>query len=151
MGVGVFSKVVVTFNQVGGSFNLVKYHQRGCLNNPIFSNLGLYAACGACFVSLQIVAHSSESSLLSQCLFRPSWRKISENYFCIPIFRLVLQNFAFLGCFPYILFRCYLFAILSSDWFVIAVCGSISIRELVKWLVCFVNWYRVADSNDKSS
>ena len=31
----------------------------------------------------------------------------------IPIFRLILQNFAFPGCFPYILFYCYLFSLLS--------------------------------------
>ena len=50
----------------------------------------------------------------------------------IPIFRLVLQNFAIPGYFPYILFCCYLFSLLSSGWFVIAVCGSISVREIVK-------------------
>ena len=52
----------------------------------------------------------------------------------IPIFRLVLQNFAIPGYFPYILLYCYLFSLLSSGWFVIAVCGSISVRELVKYL-----------------
>ena len=50
----------------------------------------------------------------------------------ISIFRLVLQNFAIQGYFPYILFYCYLFSLLSSVWFVIAVCGSVSVRELVK-------------------
>ena len=37
----------------------------------------------------------------------------------IPIFRLVLQNFAIPDCFPYILF------LFSSGWFGIEVCGSI--------------------------
>ena len=46
----------------------------------------------------------------------------------IPIFRLILQNFAIPGCFPYILFYCYLFSLLSSGWFVIAVCDSISVQ-----------------------
>ena len=32
-------EVVFTFNHEGGSFNLFKYHHRGCLNNTIFSNL----------------------------------------------------------------------------------------------------------------
>ena len=50
----------------------------------------------------------------------------------VPTFGLILQNFAFQGCFPYILFYHYLFSLLSSGWFVIAVCGSISVRELVK-------------------
>ena len=51
-----------------------------------------------------------------------------------PIFRLVLQNFSIPGCFPYVLFYRYLFSLLSSGWFVIAVCGSVSVRELVKYL-----------------
>ena len=46
----------------------------------------------------------------------------------IPIFRLVLQNFAIPGCFPFILFYPYLFFLLSSGWFVIAACGSISVQ-----------------------
>ena len=50
----------------------------------------------------------------------------------IHIFRLVLQSFAIPGCFPYILFYGYLFSLLSSGWFVIAVCGFASVRELVK-------------------
>ena len=56
------------------------------------------------------------------------YRKIT-----IPIFRLVLQNFAILGYFPDNLFHCYLFSLVSSDWFVIAACGSISIREVDKY------------------
>ena len=50
----------------------------------------------------------------------------------VPIFRLVLQNFAVPGYFPYILFCCYILSLLSSGWFVIAVFGSVSVRELVK-------------------
>ena len=56
------------------------------------------------------------------------YRKIT-----IPIFRLVLQNFAIPDYFPYILFYCYLFSLVSSDWFVIAPSGSISVREIVKY------------------
>ena len=52
----------------------------------------------------------------------------------IPIFRLVLQNFAIPCNFPYILFYRYLFSFRSSGWFVIAVFGSISARKLVKYL-----------------
>ena len=60
------------------------------------------------------------------------WRKtLPENYY--PIFRLVRHNFARPGCFPYILSYCYLFSLLSSDWFLIAVCSFVSVRELVKW------------------
>ena len=50
----------------------------------------------------------------------------------IVILRLVLQNFAFPGCSPYILFYQNLFSLLSSGWFVITVCCPISVRKLVK-------------------
>ena len=39
------SNVVVTFNNVGRSFDLFKYHHWGCLNNPTFWNSGLFAVC----------------------------------------------------------------------------------------------------------
>ena len=53
----------------------------------------------------------------------------------IAIFRLVLQNFAIPGCFPYILFLSLSF-LLTFFWllFFIAVCGSISVQGLVKYL-----------------
>ena len=50
----------------------------------------------------------------------------------IPVFRVVLQNFAIPGYFSYILFYRYILSLLSSGWFVIAVCGSVSVRGLVK-------------------
>ena len=40
-------KIVATFYHVGGSFNLLKCHHLGCLNNPIVSNFILF-----CFVFL---------------------------------------------------------------------------------------------------
>ena len=46
----------------------------------------------------------------------------------IPIFWLVLQNFAIPGYFPDILFYCYRFSLFSSGRFAIAVCGLISSR-----------------------
>ena len=46
----------------------------------------------------------------------------------IPIFRLVLQNFALPGCSPNILFYSCLFSFLSSGWNVIAVCDSTSVQ-----------------------
>ena len=51
-----------------------------------------------------------------------------------PIFRLVLQNLAIPVCFPGIIFYRYRFSLLSSGWLVIAVCGSVSVRELVNTL-----------------
>ena len=100
---------------------------------PIFSNLGLCAACWACFMChLQLwpisVGHPFSFFNSSLGLARgKQYQKIT-----VPIFRLELQNFAIPGYFPYILFYCYLFSLLSSGWFVIAVCCSASVRDLVK-------------------
>ena len=70
------------------------------------------------------VSHPCSSLNSSLCLAGGKhYQKIT-----IPIFRLVLQNFAIPGCFPYILFYRYLFSLLSSGWLVIAVCGSISVQ-----------------------
>ena len=59
-------------------------HHLGCLNNPIFSNLGLSAACWAhsmCHHELWPTSVSHPSSFL--IAFRPCWRKtLPENYYC---------------------------------------------------------------------
>ena len=101
----------------------------GMSNNSFFSNFGLCAACWVCFMCrhelwLTSVSHPF-SSLISSLGFARGkhYQKIT-----IPIFRLVLQNFTIPGCFLYILFCRYLFSLLSSGWFVIAVCGSISVQ-----------------------
>ena len=117
-----------TFNRVGGSFNLFMATTGGYLNNLIFSNLGLCAACWAHFMCHHELWPTSVShpfsSLNSSLGFAGGkhYQKIT-----IPIFRLVLQNFAIPGCYPYILFYYYLFSLLSSGWFVIEICGSISV------------------------
>ena len=59
--------------------------------------------------------------------FSPAGGKHYQKIF-IPVFRLVLQNFAFPGCFLYILFHSCLFSLLSTGLFVITVCGSISVQ-----------------------
>ena len=83
-------------------------------------------------VSSQIVANISESSSVNSSLGFAGGKHCQK--ITIPIFRLVLQNFAIPGYFPYILFYRYPFSLLSSGWFVISVCGSISVREVVKVL-----------------
>ena len=84
----------------------------------------------------ELVANISESSLLS-------YQKIT-----ILIFRLVLQNFALPGCFPYILIYNYIFSLLSSGWFVIAACGLISVQGTSYGLMSLC---KVAVSNDESN
>ena len=124
VGVGVFSELVATFSHVGGSFN----QSMATIGVVwIFSNLRLCTACWARFMCHRELWPTSVShpisSLNSSLGFAGEklYQKIS-----IPIFRLVLQIFP--CCFPYILFCSFLFSLLSSGWFVIAVCGSISVQ-----------------------
>ena len=103
-------------------------HHPGCLNNPIFSNMGLCAACWThfmCHNELWPTSLSHPFSFLNSCLGGLAGGKHYQKI-TIPIFWLVLQNFAIPGCFPYILFCRYLLSLLSPGWFVIAVCDSIS-------------------------
>ena len=128
------SWVVATFNHVGRSFNLSMAATGD--NKIIIPSFGIWG----------YVLHVEHiSCVITNCgqlqwshpfsFLNSSLGLAGEKHYqkiTIPIFRLVLQNFAIPGYFPYILFYCYLFFLLSSGWFVIAVCGSISVRELVK-------------------
>ena len=87
-----------------------------CLNNPIFSNLVLCAACWACFMCHHELWPPSVSHPFS---LDSSLGLTGGKYYqkiTIPIFRLILQNFAF----PAILFCCNVFSLLSSGWLVAA-------------------------------
>ena len=131
------SKVVPTFNHVGGSFNLFMATTGDVW--IIFSNLGLCAACWARFMRHHKSCPTSVSHSFSYLN--------SSLGFTVPIIRFVLQNFAISGCFPYILFYRHVFSLLSSGWFamfVIAVCGSVSVVNKI-----IVNWCRVVISKDK--
>ena len=57
----------------------------------------------------------------------PSWK-----IYLFQALRVVLQSFAIPCYFPYIIFCHYILSLLSLGWFVIAVCGSVSVRKLVK-------------------
>ena len=103
------------------------------LMSTIFSNLGLCAVCWArsmCHHKLWPTSVNHPFSSLNNSLGFAGGKHYQK--ITIPLFRLVLQNFAIPGYFPYILFYSYLFSLLSSGGFVIAVCGSISVREVVK-------------------
>ena len=82
------------------------------------SNLqdGLCAACWAhfmCHPKLWPTSVSHPFSSLNSSIGFAGGKRYLKN--TVPFFRLVLQNFALPGCFPYILFCCYLFSLLSSD------------------------------------
>ena len=103
------------------------HHQR-CLNNHTFLNLGLCAACWArsvCHHELWPTSGLFLFSLNSSLGFAGGkhYQKIT-----IHIFRSIFKNFTIPGYFPYILFYHYPFSLPSSGWFVIAVCGSISVQ-----------------------
>ena len=126
------SWVVPTFNHVGGSFNLSMAATGDVWIIPSFRIWGyvLHVEHISCHHELWPTSVSHPFSFLNSSLGFAGEKHFQK--IIIPIFRLVLQNFAIPGYFPYILFCCYLFSLLSSGWLVIAACGSISVRELVK-------------------
>ena len=129
VGGGGFSKVVATFNHVGGAFNLFMATTGDVRIIPSFSNFRLCAAYWAHFMCHHELWLTSVSHLFSS-LNSSSDSAGGKDYqkTTIPIFRLILQNFAIPGYFPYIIFYSCLFSLLSSAWFVIAVCGFISVQ-----------------------
>ena len=81
--------------RVGGSFNLLF-----CLNKPIFSYLGLCATCWShfmCHHELWPTSMCRPFPSLNSSLGLPGGKYYQK--ITIPIFRLILQNFLFLGCF----------------------------------------------------
>ena len=133
------SWVVATFNHVGGSFNLLMAATGDVWIIPSFRIWGyvLHVEHISCVIMNCGQHQWAIPSLFSIALLALLEKNITRKI-TIPIFRLVLQNFAIPGYFPYILFYCYLFSLPSSGWFVIAVCGSVSVRELVikSWSYC---------------
>ena len=102
--VGGFSKVVATFIHVGRSFNNFMALTGWCLYNPIFSNLGLCAACWAHFMCRHELWSTSVSHLYSS--LNTSLGLAAGKYhqkITIIILKLVPQHFALPGCFPYFL------------------------------------------------
>ena len=117
---------------VGGGCVGLKFsygHHLGCLNNALFLILGLCAACWAhftCHHELWPISVSHTFSFLnSSC-----WRKTLPENYCAYLYS-CSSKFVIPGYFPYILFCCYLFSLLSSAWVVIAICDSFQSRELV--------------------
>ena len=123
-------------------------HHQGCLNNPFFSYLGIYAARWAHYMCHHELRTTSVSCPFSS--INSSLSLAGETYYHkinIPIFRLVLQNFGLPGCFPFILCYQYLFSLLFSGWVVFAACDSGNYLRIRG----FVNWCRVAISHGKST
>ena len=77
-------------------------------------------------------AHVGGSFLATLALSALLEENITWKLISLSSLSLILQNCAFWGCSPYILPYCYLFPLLSLGWSVIAVCGFILVRELVK-------------------
>ena len=125
-----FSKVVATFSRVGGSLKSFYGHHRGCLNNPIISNLGLCAVCWAhfmCHYELWPTSVGHPFSFLNTC---SSWGLTGGKHYQKEVFRFVLQNFTIPAYFPYILFYSCLFSLLFF------------------WLACYCSmWFYFSSGN----
>ena len=113
----------------------------GCLNNTILSNFGPNSARFICLDKLRATSVSHPSSHPISSLGFAGGKHLQK--ITIPIFRLVLQNVAA----PPLLFSIAIFPLLSPGCLVIAVCSSISVRELSERLI--FNCYRVVVSDDK--
>ena len=92
-------------------------------------------------VSSQIVADISERGLNSSlCLGGGK----HHQKITIPVLRLVLRNVALPGGFPYILFSSFIFFLISSGWFVIALFGAISLQGTILRVDCgFSIWGKI--------
>ena len=110
---GSFYKVMVTSNH--GAGRLIY----SCLNNPIFWNFGLCAACWARSMCHHKVWPTSAREV-SIALYALGWK----------------TNVSLPGCFPYILFYSFIFSLISSGWFVIAVFGAISPQGTILRVDC---------------
>ena len=99
VGVGGFSKVVATFNHVGGSL-IFLWPPPECLNNPIFSNLGLCAVCWAHFMC----HHELWPTLLGHpfSFLNSSWGLTGRKHYqkiTTTIFKILLFQVTFLVLF----------------------------------------------------
>ena len=134
VGVGGFSKVVPTFNHVGGSFNLFMATTGDVWIIPSFRiwDYVLHFEHVSCVITNggqhQWVIPSPFSTALKALLEENITRKLLSLSLDL-FFKILLFHVTFL-----IFFLSLSFFILSSGWFVIAICGSISVRELVKCL-----------------
>ena len=129
VGVEGFSLVVATFNHVGESFNLFMANTGGVWIIPSFLIWGYVLSVEHIFMCHHELWPTSVGHPFS--FLNSSWGLTGGKHYqkiTIAIFRFVLQNFIIPGYFPYILFYSCLFSLLSSGWFVIAVCGSISVQ-----------------------
>ena len=126
-----FSDVVATFNHSGRSFNLFYGNHWGCLNNPIFFNLGLCDACWAHFMCHHKlwptwVSHTF-SFLNSSVDFAggKQYQKIVIPIYSDSFFKILLFQAVFL---LYSLVSLLSLLILSFGCIVIAVNGSMSVQ-----------------------
>ena len=134
MWVGVGDFPVPTFNLVDGSFVLCKATTGDVWIIPSFRvwDYVLHVDHVSCVITMWATSVNHPFSSLKSSLGFAGGKHYQK--ITIPTLRLVLQNFAVPCYFPYILFYRYLFSILSSGGFVIGVCGSISVRELLRCL-----------------
>ena len=123
---------------MGGSFNLLWYHW-GCLNNSIFFNLGLCAACWAHFMrqhKLWPTSMSCSFSFLNSCLGLAGGKHYQKIN--IPIFKILLFHATFLIFFSIAIFSFYFLQVGFSLQYV----ALFQSGKFIKWVpslfcVCF--------------
>ena len=117
VGVGGFSKLKITFNHIGGSFNLFMATIGDVWIIPSFWILDyvLHVKYVSCVITN--CGNISESSLLLNSSLGFAWGKHYQKITIPKVFRFVLQNFAIPRSFPYVIFYRYLFSLISSVWF----------------------------------
>ena len=109
----------------------------------IIPSFRIWGLCAACWAHSMCHHHRPPHTLIEVCGHNELWpTSVSHPYSFLNsglglaggkhYQRVILQNFAIPCYFPYILFYRHILSLLSSGWFVIAVCGSVSVRELVK-------------------
>ena len=132
-GLGAFRRWWPPSPMWAGPFNMFKAITGDVRIIPSFQIRGYvlhFQARFMCHYELWPTSVSHPFSFLNSS-FGLTWGKHNQKI-TIAIVRLVLQVFAMPGYFLYIVFYSYLFSLLSSCWFVIAVCDSASVRVLVK-------------------
>ena len=130
VGVGGFSKVVATFNHVGGSFNPFMVTTGDVWIIPSFRIWGymLHVERVSCVIRNCGQHQWAIPSLFSIAFKALLEENITRNYY--PYLETCSSKFCYsrlLSLFSFLFYRC-LFSLFSSGWVVIAVCDYVSVQ-----------------------
>ena len=134
VGLGSFSKPVVTCNHVGGSFNFFKYQHWGCLNNTIFQILDyvLHAEHISC-----VIMNCCQQQWFITFLFLMALGGLAVEK-SLSFVRKMLFQVAFLMFFSIAIYFCYF--LLVSLSIAVSSCISTQYNGDPIWCVCFCSF-----------